>query len=132
MSQHPYDNLDLFFAERYQGGRSMRWHGFYRMHLPCTTGLRSPSLVRVTEVPLPPPEEEKEVSEDSVYWGWEDIETPGKFSMIWPSLVQLSICFPYGWKGSEESGKGRRVALHVTEVLNAEETRAAGLLEWKK
>lgn len=50
---------------------------------------------------------------NGTYWGWEDAEKPGRFSMIWPSFVQLQVCFPYGIDIEEKKGKGRRVQLRV-------------------
>ena len=109
---------DMFFAELMP--RNQRWHGFYKMHFPSVTGLRSPSLVRVEEV--------VDGEEENPYWGWEAVKEPGRFSLIWCTWVQFNMCFPYGVEASEKAGQGRRVALRVNEILNASETRAAGYL----
>jgi hypothetical protein len=48
------------------------------------------------------------------YWGWE-VE-PDKYRFIWPSLAQVSICFPEGAKAAEASGRGRAVNLIIKEI----------------
>lgn len=46
------------------------------------------------------------------YYGW--VETgKRKPTMIWPSLAQFSMCFPYGYKAEEKAGHGYRVQLKI-------------------
>lgn len=50
--------------------------------------------------------------EKSNYWGWRDAKT-GEYSMIYPSLAQARICFPYGPEAEEKAGRGKLVNLVV-------------------
>lgn len=51
----------------------------------------------------------------SNYWGW--LETgDDKYIFIWPSKLQVEMCFPYGTAVEEARGKGRLVNLIVEEV----------------
>jgi hypothetical protein len=106
-----------FLAEHFDGDPTKRWHGFYVLHMPGVTGLHAPSMVKV----FPAPE-----GSDSPYWGWEDIKTPGLYSMIQPSHMQLEMCF-YGLDAAEKAGQGRRVQLLVEEVLPWERVSAEAL-----
>lgn len=51
--------------------------------------------------------------EETPYWGWEDADD-GSWGMIWPSKVQLQMCFTYGMEAAITAGKGRPVRLIVT------------------
>jgi len=53
--------------------------------------------------------------EISQYWGWFDNEDE-EYSMIWPSKIQMKMCFPYGPEAEESRGAGRQVNLVVEEV----------------
>lgn len=48
------------------------------------------------------------------YFGWEYSDKKN-FSMIYPSIKLVEICFPYGTKAEEEKGRGRVVKLKITE-----------------
>jgi len=50
--------------------------------------------------------------EQETHWGWESSEDRS-WSMIWPHLTQLEMCFTYGIEAAESSGSGRRVRLVV-------------------
>ncbi len=52
--------------------------------------------------------------ENGEYWGWKQADD-NKICMIWPSFVQLQICFPYGIDAAEKHGEGKRVKLHIQE-----------------
>ena len=45
-------------------------------------------------------------------WGWWDNKDE-KFTMVWPSRVQLEVCFPYGYKIEEKRGKGHFLRVYV-------------------
>lgn len=51
------------------------------------------------------------------YWGWYD-EKEGKFSvtMIFPSYLQLFICFPFGIDKAEEAGQGMAYRLDIISI----------------
>lgn len=51
---------------------------------------------------------------DATHYGWLEVgaKTP---SMIWPSMVQLEMCFPYGMKAEVDRGRGRCVMLAIEE-----------------
>ena len=48
-----------------------------------------------------------------VYWGWR--EPDGTYAMIWPSEMQVEMCFPYGSKVEEDRGAGTKVQLTIEE-----------------
>ncbi len=54
------------------------------------------------------------LTEDSQgdYWGWlaSDAAEP---SMVWPSKVQFTMCFPYGPEAEVKRGKGKILRLRV-------------------
>lgn len=52
----------------------------------------------------------------SNYWGWLDAMAPHHYIFVWPSEVQLDMCFPYGPKVEEDRGRGRKVNLVVEEL----------------
>jgi len=58
------------------------------------------------------------------HYGWEDADKPGKVTMIWPRVsnndrlppwMSLNMCFAYGIQAEIDAGKGKMVALRVTE-----------------
>lgn len=51
----------------------------------------------------------------SSYWGWLDTKDPSRYTMVWPSEIQLEMCFPYGSEVSEKKGFGRKVNLVIEE-----------------
>jgi hypothetical protein len=52
----------------------------------------------------------------SPYWGWISVRHPEEYSFVWPSELQLEMCFPGGSKIVEDLGEGRKVHLVVDEV----------------
>ncbi len=54
--------------------------------------------------------------ESGQYFGWKDY-TKQEYQMIWPSLVQAEICFPYGSKAEEEKGRGKLVGFVLENVI---------------
>lgn len=59
---------------------------------------------------------EADEDEEVRYWGWEDVKDKGKWSMIWPSKLQLEVCFTYGMAHAIKCGQGRPVRLIVKKV----------------
>ncbi len=55
----------------------------------------------------------------SQYWAWWDHEKE-IYRMVYPSRVQVEMCFPYGYKIEEEKGNGRlcRVKIKSLETIN--------------
>ena len=59
----------------------------------------------------------------SRYWGWwstrlksllgSEERDPGHFTMIFPSRIQVEICFAYGYEAEEKAGNGKLVNLIV-------------------
>lgn len=52
----------------------------------------------------------------SNYWGWLSTDFPEHYQLVWPSEIQLDICFFSGPKVAEERGRGRKVNLMVEEL----------------
>lgn len=52
----------------------------------------------------------------SDYWGWLDAKEPDRYIFVWPSEMQLDMCFPYGPKAEENRGHGRKMNLMVVEL----------------
>ena len=52
--------------------------------------------------------------EDTPYYGW--LESSENISMIFPSLILLSVCFPYGIEAEEQRGNGKVVKVVISEV----------------
>ncbi len=50
------------------------------------------------------------------YFGWKDY-LKKEYNMIFPSLVQAEICFPYGSKAEEERGLGKLVGFLVEDSV---------------
>ena len=61
------------------------------------------------------------------YWGW--LENDGKDTptMIWPSKMQVEMCFPYGPKAESDRGRGRLIQLDIQkdETQMEEQPQAA-------
>lgn len=55
----------------------------------------------------------------SPYWGWIDAKRPSRFCMVWPTELQLEMCFPYGSRTVEQHGYGRKVNLIMEELAEA-------------
>ncbi len=53
--------------------------------------------------------------EVSPYWAWWDNEDQS-FCMIFPSQVQVRMCFPYGYKIEEELGRGILTNVFVESI----------------
>lgn len=63
--------------------------------------------------------ERKPEDPPSNYWGWLSFrkeEDTSKYLFVWPSEVQIDMCFPYGPKAEEARGHGRKVNLIVEEI----------------
>lgn len=52
----------------------------------------------------------------SPYWGWISADDPERYCFVWPSEVQLNICFPCGPEAEEKRGRGRKVNLVIEEI----------------
>jgi len=61
------------------------------------------------------------------YWGWEDKDKPGEYVMIWPSRVQLEMCFPYGMKVAINKNEGRPVQLKIEQMQEFTLTKGESL-----
>ncbi len=59
-------------------------------------------IVRVRIVPDP----------EGTHWCWHDFEK-NEYRMVWQSLVQLKVCFPYGIEIEEKRRHGIRVQVRV-------------------
>lgn len=57
----------------------------------------------------------KEGDSPSTYWGWVDVKTPDRYTMVSPTRAQFVLCFQYGPEVSEQVGKGRAVNLIAEE-----------------
>lgn len=51
--------------------------------------------------------------EDTVYVGWLDSE--GNIDFIFPNLILLEVCFPYGSKTEEKLGRGKVIRVKIDE-----------------
>jgi hypothetical protein len=60
--------------------------------------------------------ERTETDPPSPYWGWVDARHPDVYSMVWPSRIQLEMCFPSGTEPAEKQGDGHKVNLVVEEI----------------
>jgi len=47
------------------------------------------------------------------YWGWWNSED-NSFHFVFPSRLQVDMCFPYGAKAEEERGRGKMMPVNVT------------------
>jgi hypothetical protein len=56
--------------------------------------------------------------EVSPYWAWWD-EADQDFCMIFPSEVQVKMCFPYGHKVEEDLGRGKLTNVFIEPAENA-------------
>jgi hypothetical protein len=58
------------------------------------------------------------VTEDpnGTYFGWEYSDKDYGFTMIYPNMQLVDICFPYGVKAAVKAGQGRIVKLTITEI----------------
>ena len=52
----------------------------------------------------------------SPYRGWIRADKPDHYVFVWPSELQLNICFAYGPEAEEQLGRGRKVNLIVEEI----------------
>jgi hypothetical protein len=66
--------------------------------------------LRVSENQVRPQYNEHTIEAD--YWGWFDFEE-NQFTMIYPQLVILHMCFAYGIKAQENRNRGRAYRLEV-------------------
>lgn len=57
---------------------------------------------------------EAKENEDTPYYGW--LEPNGDISLIFPSMILLEVCFPYGTKAKEQRGRGKVIKVTITEV----------------
>lgn len=60
--------------------------------------------------------ERTESDPPSSYWAWLPTDEPDRYISIWPSEIQLDMCFAYGPKAEEDRGRGRKVNLIVEEI----------------
>lgn len=55
-----------------------------------------------------------EEGEEPTHYGW--LENDGDLSMIWPSRVQVEMCFPYGYEAHEKAGEGKLVGVIISDI----------------
>lgn len=53
------------------------------------------------------------------FWGWWELDE-NRFTLVWPSRVQLEICFPYGYKAEEDRGRGKFMPVEVKKIRRIE------------
>lgn len=68
--------------------------------------------------------ERRDGEPESIHWGWmymgdNCVDKQNRYQMIWPSLIQLKMCFPYGLEVEEKQSRGRRVNLIVEEITES-------------
>lgn len=99
---------DIFYAHKLKcNDGKIRFIDFYlhpKLVKMCTDGPVFKVCVR-----------EVKEGEKSDYWGWFSNEKK-EYSMIWPSKVQNTMCFPDGPEAEEKLGRGRQVNLIVEEI----------------
>ena len=54
------------------------------------------------------------------YHGWIDFERDNELCMVWPSRMQVDMCFAYGPKVEEKRGRGKVVRLNIKSLGMAE------------
>lgn len=52
---------------------------------------------------------------EGTYWCWHDFEHD-EYCMVWPTFMQLDICFAYGIEAAEKRGGGIRTQVRVELV----------------
>ena len=52
--------------------------------------------------------------EDTTYYAWKHPD--GKIDMVYPSKVQVEICFPYGSEAATLKGEGHLIQVVITEI----------------
>lgn len=60
--------------------------------------------------------ERLETDPPSPYWGWLATDRPEEYQYVWPSEMQVEMCFPYGTRAEADRGRGRKVNLMLEEV----------------
>ena len=75
--------------------------------LMCVSLKEKVSQIRVREA-LP--------EEETPYHAWKHPD--GQISLIYPSKVQVEICFPYGSEIAAKNGRGKMIKVVITEVLD--------------
>jgi hypothetical protein len=110
MAMRPEDQI--YFAHRLRGAY---FHACPREWWTRLNGLEDCPVVRIRlrerreDDPLPVERSEPD------HHGW--LPTGGEeYRLIWPSRVQVDMCFPYGAKAEEERGAGRLVRFVATEI----------------
>lgn len=76
---------------------------------PRTTALYGTSPIFKVDV------REARDGETSIYWAWWENKRQN-FGLIYPSRVQLEVCFAYGSQAEINRGRGRVVQVVVEEV----------------
>jgi hypothetical protein len=71
---------------------------------------KTPEPISILEI-----RERTETDTSKVYYGWQKTGEQ-QFSMIYPKMSLLGMCFPYGIKAEVEAGHGRVVQLHIEKV----------------
>ena len=82
------------------------WCSFYHIY----SSRMAVSMCGVADADIVPVMVREQV--DGGHWGWWDHEHQA-FAMIWPSKVQVEMCFPYGYRAAEWAGDGKLVELLV-------------------
>lgn len=85
-------------------------HGLWYAHFAA-----NPKVTEMYDDTKTPIKVSVEEDPNGTYFGWEYAETK-KFSMIYPSIKLVEICFPYGTDAAAKAGQGRVVKLKITEM----------------
>jgi len=72
--------------------------------------------VRVTEVMEADIDKKKNTPRDADhFFAWWDADDK-KFTHVYPSIVQVEMCFPYGSKAEIELGRGQTYQVKIIEI----------------
>jgi len=78
----------------------------------CTTSMCAANGEKIFQIKV----REALPEEETPYHGWKHPD--GTINLIFPSKVQVEVCFAYGTKAATEHGDGELVKLIVTEIDN--------------
>lgn len=103
-TEHPeVPSTDTLYCHRDADGG---YDHFYSSAVAVTMcSVAADEVVRVRLVP----------DDEGTHWCWHDYEND-EYSMVWPSFVQLDMCFTYGIEVEEKKNRGLRTRVRVEEV----------------
>jgi len=93
-------------------GEGMLFHFYPSAAVVKMCGVSADKVHKVTVTEVSEVVEQTKATGTEAYFAWWDNEDQ-RFVHVYPSFLQVDVCFPYGVKGAQQAGKGMAYQVEV-------------------